>query len=647
MSAIATMLRAAVKDGLLLPDVEKNILHLLAGSQDPLTHRSIEELIDAEEWNELNDRFFRTLVFGTGGLRGRTISKITTPSEQGNSQNTCPEHPAIGTNTMNFFNIRRATLGLATYLLKQFPNTRPRVCIAHDTRYFSRAFAEECARILIAVGCDALLFKNHRSTPELSFAIRHTESHAGVNITASHNPPAYNGYKVYYQDGGQIIEPHASGIIAEVEHLESDTYQAISPEKQGRLHELGEEIDTAYLDRLSTLPIQPELFKNAKKLRVIFSPLHGTGAVTVRPLLEKFGVQLSLVESQNKPDGGFPTVKSPNPEEPEALALAIEQGQKENADLVLATDPDADRMGAAIRDTDGTFKLLTGNQIGSLMAWYRAETIIKSGLLGDHPERGVIIKTLVTTELQSQIAKKRGLHCVNTLTGFKYIGAKLQKYENAIPENLRKNYHRLSEAETRKLRLEHSHLYLFGGEESYGYSGSDFVRDKDANSSVLMLVEVAAYAKNQGQTLLQLLDAIYCEHGYFSEIGKSFTLEGAAGAEAIRTLTTSYAQEPPKELAGLSVEKVLNFAQGDIRDEEGDLLPKEKMLILHLADGYQVAIRPSGTEPKIKFYLAGSAGRTGIHPNELPTTKREVNKQIEAIWQALESNVQTRLKKSI
>lgn len=643
MAAFASTLRKAVQTGQLLPDSEKNILSLLSGSKDPLTHRSVEELVDAEEWSELNDRFFQTLVFGTGGLRGRTIRKIVTPSEQGNSVGACPEHPAIGTNTMNFFNIRRATLGLARYLSKQFSGIHPRVCIAHDTRYFSRDFAEETARILTDMGCDALLFESHRSTPELSFAIRYTSSHAGVNITASHNPPAYNGYKVYFQDGGQIVDPHATGIISEVEALKSDSYQAVAPEKQGRLSTLGPEIDEAYLERLSTLPLRPEVFKQADKLKVIFSPLHGTGAVTVQPLLKKFGVQFSLVEQQSQADGGFPTVQSPNPEEPEALSLAIEQGQQEQADLVLATDPDADRMGAAVRNTNEDFQLLTGNQIGSLMAWYRSEMTLQAKLLGSTPERGVIIKTFVTTELQRRIAEKRGLHCLNTLTGFKYIGAKLQKYEDAIPAELRKNYRQLSEDETRKLRLEYSRFFIFGGEESYGYSGSDFVRDKDANSAVLMFIEVAAYARTQGKTLLQLLDEIYCEHGYFLEIGKSFTLEGAAGAESIRHLTKSYAEQTPEQIAGLQVEQTLNFATDEIRDEEGDILPKEKMLILKLEKGYQVAIRPSGTEPKIKFYLAGSAGLSGIQPADLPTIKTQVDEQLKSIWNSLTADVKKRL----
>jgi len=633
-----TTVDAAVQSGKLLAEVGENLRAYLAATSDPAALASVEELIAGNAWEELNDRFFRTLAFGTGGLRGRTIRPVVTTAEKGGAVGPCPKHPAVGTNTMNSYNLRRATRGLAAYLQRCFPESRPKVCLAHDTRYFSRAFAEETAEILASCGCDALLFESYRSTPELSFAIRHTGSQAGVCLTASHNPPAYNGYKVYFADGGQIIEPHGSGIIAEVNQVAGTPLPPTG--ETGRISAIGQEMDLAYLDRVLGLWLNPKLLKGLDQIRVVFSALHGTGGVIMEPLLKRLGVSFSMVEHQSNPDGGFPSVASPNPEEKEALAAAIGQAAEENADLVLATDPDADRLGAAVRDAAGNYQLLTGNHIGSLLAWYRAEQFLQQGILTpQNAARGVVIKTLVTTGLQQAIATKRGLSCVNTLTGFKYLGAKLTRYEEQIPADLREGYQFMSEQKTRALRLEHSRLFVFGGEESYGYSGGDFVRDKDAHSAALMLIEVAAHARAQGISLLDQLDAIYLEHGYFAELGRSLTLEGAEGAKQIQALTASFRQEPPTSLGQLKVTDVTDYAGGEHRDEEGELLPKENMLIWELENGFRAAVRPSGTEPKIKFYLFGCQlpeGGGALTSSQLQEAKASVPVRLEAIWNSLQ-----------
>jgi phosphoglucomutase len=642
---------AAVDSSPLLPESKKNLKDYLGGSSNPVDHASVRELVETKQWNELDDRFFKTLAFGTGGLRGRTVGRVITAAERGNATDgAAPEFPCAGTNAMNFYNVSRATQGLAHYVREWHISAgragRPAVCICHDTRYFSRAFAELAARILADLGCDAFLFESFRPTPELSFAIRMTGAAAGINITASHNPPAYNGYKVYFADGGQIIEPHASGIIARVRAVERETYEPLPEASRGVIRSLGAEVDAAYLERLATLVLEPETICSATDLKIVYSPLHGTGATIIEPLLKTLGFRFSMVASQCVPDGGFPTVKSPNPEEKEALDLAIQQAENEGADLVIATDPDADRMGVAVRGADGSLTLLTGNQIGSIMAWHRISRFFALGILNDaNKSRAAIIKTFVTTDLQQAIAERFGLKCVNTLTGFKYIGAKLTKYEQQIPAALREGYFSLPEEKTRALRLEHSTFFVFGGEESYGYSGADFVRDKDANSAVVMLAEAAAFAKAQGKTLLDLLDSIYCEFGYYLERGESLTLEGAEGAAQISRIIASYAANPPSQLAGRAVLGIKNFATETIYDEEGDEIPKENMLMFDLQGGYRFAVRPSGTEPKIKFYLFAretGAGSNRIEPAELPTVKQRARDALDALWQAIRADVETR-----
>ncbi len=638
----------AVGLGKLRADAAANIRRLLSGEHTEFYGRVIEELADAGEWSELNDRFYKTLAFGTGGLRGRTIGKIVTATERGTpTLMDRPQFPCVGTNAMNFFNISRATRGLISYVKKwragKAVSSNPKIVVAHDTRHFSQEFADLTSKIASDLGCEAVVFTGPRSTPELSFAVRVLNADAGIVITASHNPPHDNGYKVYFDDGAQVIEPHASGIIAEVNAITNEDY--VAEEQSGQIVTVSEEVDRAYMDRLETLILDRELIANSKDLKIVYTPLHGTGGVIIKPMLKRLDLNFAVVPEQDTFDGRFPTVKSPNPENAEALEYGINLAQRDAADLVIATDPDCDRMGVAARTRDRKFNLLSGNQIGSLLAYYRVKTLFDRGVLNkENAARAVIIKTFVTSDLQKAIAEKFGIRCVETLTGFKYIGAKLGKYEAAVSA---KNYRKLSEEETRRLRLTRSAFYVFGGEESYGYSGADFVRDKDANGAAIMFCEVAAYAKANGQTVDELLDSIYSEFGYFEEKNASLMFEGADGAEKIRRLLVSYDENSPREILGRAVTGTKNFERETIRDVEGDEIPKEKLMIFELADNTRIAVRGSGTEPKIKYYLFAQCrpGKEKLSREELASAKTETGKFLDEIWRWLEADANNRLGK--
>ena len=659
MPSLTEQIDRALSDGKLRADAAENIRRILSGEESDFAARVIGELSQANEWEELNDRFYKTLAFGTGGLRGRTIGKIVTSSERGTPTALGrPEFPCVGTNAMNYFNVGRATRGLVIYIQKwrsgQRLEGRAKIVIAHDTRHFSQEFTRLAAETASANGCDAVVFDGPRSTPELSFAVRYLNADAGIVITASHNPPHDNGYKVYFNDGAQVVEPHASGIIAEVNEPSGGTGSVPSQKvrddtevvpPKGEIIFTGDEIDRAYMERLETLILDRGLIERTRDLKIVYTPIHGTGGVIVKPMLRKIGLNFSVVPEQDQFDGRFPTVKSPNPENAEALNLGISLAQKQNADLVIATDPDCDRMGVAVRTSSGEMKLLSGNQIGSLLAWYRAKTFFDRGILNkENAGRGVIIKTFVTSDLQKAIAEKFGLRCVDTLTGFKYNGAKLKKYEELTRAQ---NYRELSEEETRRLRLEKSSFYIFGGEESYGYSAADFVRDKDANAAVIMFCEVAAYAKSRGLTLDELLDQVFCEFGYFEERNHSVYFEGADGAEKIRRLLISYDENPPRQVLDSAVTRVQNFEKDTIRDSDGDEIPKEKMLIFELADKTRVAVRGSGTEPKIKYYLFGARlpANGKLSREELARAKTEIGNRLDALWSWLEEDANQRLAK--
>ena len=631
-------IESAVQEGKLSTDSAENVGRLMRESkQVPRMVASIQELVDTCEWEELNDRFFRTLAFGTGGLRGRTIGKVVTKAEMGKPTALGrPEFPAVGTNCMNEGNVVRATQGLVNYLQKSFPGQAPRVVFAHDTRFFSREFAELAARTVAAAGGTAYLFSEDRSTPELSFAVRHLGAQAGVEITASHNPSHDNGYKAYFSDGAQIVEPHASGIIREVEAVREPN---LNPQWEGggKVVSIGAEVDEEYQLGLRELILEEEMLrKEGKALKVVFSPLHGTGGRIVPEMLARAGVKVLLVKEQEKGDGRFPTVKSPNPENGEALAMGIELAKKERGDLVLATDPDGDRMGVALRNRDGEYELITGNQIGSLLAAYRIDRMRAKGWIQPGQEKSCcLIKTFVTTDLQKEIAAVAGIRCVETLTGFKYIGEKLGIYEKQAGGR-----GKMGAEEWRKKRMEKSTFFVFGGEESYGYSGGDYVRDKDANGAVLMFVEAAAWAKSQGRNLLEEMDEIYRRHGLYLEKLGTLEMPGAEGAKQIAQAVESYQSRPPKVWGGRKVVGVIDFEKGCHRDVEGQEIPKERMLIFDLGEGFRVAVRASGTEPKMKCYFFGKrkVGAT----EDLGRAKQELAGELNELWSWTQADAKKR-----
>jgi phosphoglucomutase len=648
---LSNAIEQAVSDGNLLASSAENIRQLLDSSGLPLYHESVSELVDQAEWGELNDRFYQTLKFGTGGLRGRSIGKIVTAVELGTPNEIGrPEFPCVGTNVMNYYNLKRATTGYVRCLIEARGASgegRPSIVIAHDTRHYAEEFAAHVAKVATENGADVYLFTGPRSTPELSFAVRHLNASGGIVLTASHNPPHDSGYKVYWNDGAQVVEPHASDIIDRVNSVTADDDPALRAEEQGKVFEIGEKLDAAYMDTLESLLLDPERVANENSLKIVFTNLHGTGGRIVPAMLRRLGFHCDTVPEQDVEDGRFPTVDSPNPENAPALALGVARANGEGADLLIATDPDCDRMGVAVRDEGGEMKLLTGNQIGSLMGWYRIKTFFDQGILNDENRRNaVLVKTFVTTGLQEVIASRFGIRLVDTLTGFKYIGEKLGKYEKQIPAGLRKNYRDLPESETRALRLQHSSFFVFGGEESYGYLGSDVVRDKDGNGAAVMFAELAAYAKSQKLSITELLDRIYAEYGYFQETLHSVVMEGAEGAGKIQSLAQSYSERPPTEVDGSPVSEILDFATQDLNDVEGDTLPRENMLIVKLEDGRSFAVRPSGTEPKIKYYLYGKQlpGEGDKFPlSALPAIKVSTGESLESLWKWLEKDIGDRL----
>lgn len=650
---IREQLGAARDQGRILAAAHDNaLLWLDPALFDSWVIESIAELVEGKHWAEINDRFYKTLAFGTGGLRGRTIGAIVTRGERGKrGLDECPERPSVGSNCMNDFNIRRATMGLVAYVRKTGAvGSRPHLVFAHDTRHFSRHFAELAANTVIECDGEASLFESERSTPELSFALRQLNADAGAVITASHNPAHDNGFKAYFNDGAQVVEPHASGIIEEVRNISFRSVCARMVAPPRRFNILGREIDQAYAERVRALVIEPELVRKMNpRLRVVYSPLHGTGAKMVPRLLEEMGCEVLTVPEQLQPDGRFPTVRSPNPENAEALTLSLQLAGREQADLVLATDPDADRMGVAVANRDGGMELISGNQIGSLLAWYRLDRLFARGILNEtNRQNARLIKTVVTTDLQKAIAAKFGVPLVETLTGFKYIGGKLRKYEEGLREAAGMDssaYRKLSELDKRERLLRDSRCYVFGGEESYGYSASDFTRDKDANAACVMFAELAAFVKTRQQTLLDYLDTICSELGCYQEKLGQLVYEGARGEQQIRSIIGSYTADPPREIGGRSVVKVQDYAREDIRDLEGDLLPKERLFFIELDNGTRYAVRGSGTEPKIKFYLFGHEkppANGSFSKDALAAAKKRTAQFLDTLWRAIETDARAR-----
>ncbi|MCE1201395.1 MAG: phospho-sugar mutase [Bacteroidia bacterium] len=540
------------------PQIMEKASIWLTPSFDDETRRQVQHLIDNDP-AELAESFYRNLEFGTGGLRGIM---------------------GVGTNRMNKYTVAMATQGLANYILKMFPGQELKVAIAHDSRNNSSFFARITAEVFSANGISVYLFESLRPTPELSFAIRQLGCQSGVVVTASHNPKEYNGYKAYWNDGGQLIPPHDKNVIAEVEKISSPAEVKFNP-NPALIHLLGEEFDKIYVDHIKALSLSPELIAKAHDFRIVFTPIHGSTVHLVPQALKAVGFKnIYTVEAQDIPDGNFPTVYSPNPEEPAALAMAIEKAKEVDAHIVMATDPDGDRVGIAVKDDDGNYALLNGNQAASLLIYYLLHKWHENGKLTGNE---YIVKTIVTSELLFDIADKYGVGKYDVLTGFKYIAEIIRE-------------------------LEGQKTFIGGGEESYGYLVGDFVRDKDAVISCVMLAETAAWAEASGKSMFGMLKEIYREFGFYREKLLSVTKKGMQGAAEIKALMERFRSNPPAEIGGqplVVIKDYLNRTSRDLRTGQTSpiALPKSDVLQFFTADGSKISMRPSGTEPKIKFYF--------------------------------------------
>ena len=520
----------------------------------------------AEDDNEIKERFYMDLEFGTAGLRGII---------------------GAGTNRMNIYVVRRATQGLANYIAKVDKKSQG-VAIAYDSRHMSPEFAQEAALCLAANGIKAYIFETLRPTPELSFAVRHLGCVAGINVTASHNPPEYNGYKVYWEDGAQITPPHDSGIMGEVKAISDwntvKTMDKAEAEKAGLFEVIGKEVDDAYMAELKKQVIHMDAIQaEGKNLKIVYTPLHGTGNIPARRILKELGFEnVYVVKEQELPDGDFPTVSYPNPEAAEAFELGLKLAKEVDADLVLATDPDADRLGVRVKDKNGEYHDLTGNMSGCLLANY--EISQRKAVNGSLPEDGALIKTIVTTNLADAIAKGYGVKLIEVLTGFKFIGQQILGFEKSGKGS-----------------------YLFGFEESYGCLIGTYARDKDAIVATMALCEAAAYYKTQGKTLWDAMIEMYEQFGYYKDDIKAVTMKGIEGLQKIQDIMNSLRQNPPVEFAGHKVVAVRDYKADTIKNlETGEVtptgLPNSNVLYYELTNDAWVCVRPSGTEPKVKFY---------------------------------------------
>lgn len=547
----------------------------------------------ASDPKKLEDCFYKNLEFGTGGMRGEL---------------------GPGSNRMNIYTIRKAAEGLAQYILDQGQAAKQGgVAIAYDSRFKSPLFAMEAAKTLAGHGIKAYVFESLRSTPELSFAVRYLQAFSGIMVTASHNPPEYNGFKVYNHDGGQVPLQMAAEIIAKVNQVDNELEVSVGDEEQlkadGLIEMIGAEVDQAYQEKLKTIVQQPSVIEAVTdQMKIIYTPLHGTGNIPVRKALKGMGFKhVDVVPEQEQPDPTFRTVTSPNPEEHEAFALAIKQGEQTNADILIGTDPDADRVGVATKDDQGNYRVLTGNQVGALMLDYLIETKKANGTLA---RNATVLKTIVTSEIGRDIARAHGLETIDTLTGFKFIGEKIKEFEETG-----------------------ANRFLFGYEESYGYLVGDFVRDKDAVQASMLAAEVAAYYKGQGKTLYQGLQAVFEKYGFYYESLQSLTLKGKAGAEQIKELLTDFQTNPPVTVAGQQVVTIEDYQTSErfnmVTDSsEAITLPKANVLKYFLADHSWFCVRPSGTEPKVKFYFAVKGQTEQEAKEKLSLIEQEVMERV-------------------
>ncbi|WP_315403673.1 phospho-sugar mutase [Hoylesella saccharolytica] len=573
----------------LIAQCEAKAKQWLAPEFDEETKKAIEKMLDDKDKTNLVEAFYKDLEFGTGGLRGIM---------------------GAGSNRMNIYTVGMATQGLANYLKKNFSD-KPQisVVVCHDCRNNSRLFAETVANIFSANNIKVYLFDDMRPTPECSFAIRHFKCQSGVNITASHNPKEYNGYKAYWEDGAQVLAPHDKGIIDEVEKVKVSDVKFNG--NKSLIQIIGEEVDKVYLDMVKTISIDPEVIKRQKDLKIVYTPLHGTGMKLIPRSLKLWGFDnVHCVAEQMVKSGDFPTVISPNPENGEALTLALRDAKAIDADIVMASDPDADRVGMACKNDKGEWVLINGNQTCLLFLYYIITNRIKTGKMKPND---FIVKTIVTTEVIKKIADKNHIEMRDCYTGFKWIANEIRKSEG-------------------------KQKYIGGGEESYGFMAQDFVRDKDAVSACSLLAEICAYAKDQGKTLYELLLDIYLEYGFSKEFTINVVKPGKSGADEIKAMMENYRNNSPKEIAGSKVVCTKDFKTLQQRDENGVVTPLDmpepsNVLQWFCADGTKVSVRPSGTEPKIKFYLEvkGEMKCPGCYDR----CDKEADKKIEEIKKSL------------
>ncbi len=558
----------------------------LIGNFDSETKTEVRRMLESDE-QALIEAFYKDLEFGTGGLRGKI---------------------GVGTNRMNIYTVGRATQALALYLKQTFSDQDISVAIAFDSRNKSDLFAQTAANILSAHDITVYLFEDLRPTPELSFAIRHLSCKAGIVITASHNPKEYNGYKVYWEDGAQIISPHDKNIL---NLMQSISYDSITfTPKPEKINIIGQDIDNAYIKEAIKISINPDVIQKHQDLKIVYTPLHGTGITLLPKTLEAFGFKnIIIVEEQATPDGNFPTVKSPNPENPEAMQLALDKGRAVDADIILATDPDADRLAVGVKTKDDRFVLLNGNQIGSIMAYYILSQKQEKHLLRNND---FMAKTIVTTELIREISDQYNIKLYQTLTGFKYIAGLIREHTD---EN-----------------------FLFGTEESFGYLASDFVRDKDAISSAALIAEITAWAKENNMSLFDLLLDIYVKFSFYKERLINVVKEGKKGEEEIKALMEKYRNRKIEQIAGIDViekrdyltGKTINLKTGEEKPID---LPKSNVIQFLLDDGSLISVRPSGTEPKIKYYFSVKAKLK--QKQEFDTVSRHLDQKIDKLSQAI------------
>ncbi len=544
----------------LINDVKKKAQVWLDGNYDEATKSAVRAMLENSDTTDLVESFYKDLEFGTGGLRGIM---------------------GVGTNRMNIYTVGSATQGLSNYLKKEFAGSEISVVVGHDSRNNSRLFAESAADIFSANGIKVYLFESLRPTPEISFAIRHLGCQSGIVITASHNPKEYNGYKAYWSDGAQVIAPHDHNIINEVNKIKSVDEIKFEGNKE-LIQIIGEDIDSVYLDKISKLTLSPESIKRNKDMKIVYTPIHGTGITVIPRALKMYGFENIIdVPEQNVISGDFPTVISPNPEEPAALQMAVDKAKEVGADIVMASDPDADRVGIAVKNDKGEWILVNGNQTAMMLVYYLVK---RWSELGKITGKEYLVKTIVTTELIATMAKKFNVPYFDCYTGFKWIAAIIREQEGKMQ-------------------------YIGGGEESYGFLCQDFVRDKDAVSACTMIAEVAAWAKDNGKTVYELIQDIYLEFGFSKEKGISVVKKGKSGAEEIKQMMSGFRVAPPKELAGSQVVVIKDYSTLRMIDvlagktETLEMPESSNVLQYFTADGTKVSVRPSGTEPKIKFYI--------------------------------------------